>query len=143
MIEQFVSSGVTALLTQGTGWVVAVLIGAYAWILDKRVVQSLKAGEQATEKANKAVQEQYEKRLNEFREILDVMSSSTATVKAMHGSLGTTTEAINQLTQAFAKLLSEFNSYQGRWDDRGAIMQKQIEDIRDRLERLQREVTPR
>lgn len=136
MIEEAIS----ALLKEGVGWTVAVLLGAVIIFLDRRVAKLQAQCEQQAASANKAVQEQYEKRLEEFRELIEVMSNQTQTVKAMHGSLAATTEAINQLAQGFAKLLSEFQSQQSRWDDRGGAMAKQLEDIRSRLEALQREV---
>lgn len=141
MIEEFIRTGVTVLITQGSGWVVAVLLGVWAYVLDTRVNKLSLDNDKSVREMNRAVQEQYEKRLVEFKELLDVMTSSTNTVTAMHGSLNATTAATTQLSQAFSKLLTEFNSYQGRWDDRGGIMARQIEDIRQKLETLHREVS--
>lgn len=140
MIESIIGSALTTLIAQGSGWIIAVLLGLYAYLLDKRVTQTRDAANKQNELANAAVRDQYEKRLAEFREILDVMANSTNTVKGMHGSLTATTEAINQLAIGFSKLLSEFQSQQVRWDDKGGNMAKQLDDIRQRVESLQREV---
>lgn len=140
MIEGVITSALETLITQGSGWIVSVILGAWAYILDRRVQTMQSLFDAQTLAANRAVQEQYEKRLDEFRELLEVMGNSTSTVKAMHGSLTATSEAINQLAQGFSKLMSEFQSHQNRWDDKGGGMAKQLEDIRHRLETLQREV---
>ena len=140
MIEDFTRTAVTTLLAQGTGWVVAVLLGIWAYILDKRLAKLQFDCDVQSSNSAEAVKEQYEKRLSEFREIIDVMTNSTHTVKAMHGSLTATTEAINQLTVGFAKLLNEFQGHGTKWDDRGGHMAKQLADIQRRLEELQREV---
>lgn len=135
-----VSPAVLELMKQGTGWLVAILIGVYAWILDGRLRQQQIDTDKQAELANKAVQDQYEKRLAEFREILDAMVNSTATVNALKGSLTPVTDAINQMVVGLAKLLNEFQSQNVRWDDRGASMLKQLEDLRVRLENIQRGV---
>lgn len=138
MLEQLVSGAIGTLLTQGTGWVVAVLLGIWAFLQDRRIVTLNTTVKLQADAANLAVQDQYEKRLKEFRELVDVMTNSTHTVGAMHGSLSATTEAINQLAAGFSKLLVEFQSQQTRWEDRGGNMAKQLEDIRARIETLQR-----
>lgn len=140
MIDAFIAKGVDLLITQGSGWIVAVILGAWAVTLDKRVLAMQSAIEAQTKEANDAVQEQYEKRLTEFRELLDVMSNSTSSITSMNGSISATTIAINQLAQGFSKLHREFESQQTRWDDRGGVMAKQLEDMGFKLERLQREV---
>jgi len=140
MIETFTETAVTTLLTQGTGWVVAVLLGIWCYVLDKRLAAAGGACDIQVSAANQAVKDQYEKRLAEFREILDVMTNSTNTVNAMHGSVSATTEAINQLAAGFAKLLTEFQNQHTRWDDKSGTMSQQLEDLRHRLEVLQRGV---
>lgn len=131
MIEGVVKAALETLITQGSGWIVAVLLGIWVFFLDRRLTT-------AQEQNDRLMQEQYEKRIVEFRELLDVMTNSTNTVKAMHGGLTATSDAINQLATGFAKLLAEFQSQQTRWDDRGGTMSKQLEDIRGRIESIQR-----
>lgn len=140
MIEGIVSKGLEVLISQGSGWIVAVILGAWAVTLDKRVIAMQSVFDAQIKDANRAIQDQYEKRLGEFRELLDVMTNSTSSIKAMHGSISTTTEAINQLAQGFSKLTREFESQQGKWDDKGGVITKQMEDIKFKIERLQREV---
>lgn len=133
------SPAIAEFMKQGAGYALAVIIGFYCWVLDNRLAKSRTECNSQAEAANKAVQDQYEKRLAEFREILDVMTNSTQTVNATNTSIAITTDAINQLAAGFAKLLHEFQSLATRWDDRGGTMQKQLEDLRLRLEVLQRE----
>ena len=140
MIGTLIDSGIETLITQGTGWVIAVILGAWAVTLDKRVVAMQAVFDGQFKDANKAVQDQYEKRLTEFRELLEVMSNSTNTIKAMHGSLTANSEAINQLAQGFSKLMEEFEGQQEYWEDRGGAMARQLDDVRIKLENLQREV---
>lgn len=131
MIEQLTGTALTTLLAQGTGWVVAVLLAVVAYILDKRNVG-------VQDRAEQAIKHQYEKRIEEYREILDVLTEHTNTMKSMHTSVSATTEAINQLAVGFAKLLKEIENDKVMWGDRGAQFAKQLEDVRSRLEELQR-----
>lgn len=131
MIEGITTTALTTLMAQGTGWVVAVLLAVVAYFLDKR-----SAGVQ--ERAEQAVKHQYEKRIEEYREILDVLSEHTNTMKSMHISVSAATEAINQLAVGFAKLLREIESDKVVWGDRGTQFTKSLEDIRHRIEELQR-----
>lgn len=134
----FLTPAVTEILKQGTGYVLTVLVGLYAWVLDKRIQKRDDDADKAAQIANAALLDMYEKRINEFRELLDVMSGSTQTVTAMHNSLTASTEAINQLAAGFATLLNQFHAHQARWDDRGGAMAKQLDDIQHRIESLQR-----
>lgn len=139
MIEDFIKTAVGTLLSEGgAGWAVAVIIGAWVFVLDRRLLKSQSDYDAQALEANKAVQDQYEKRLVEFKIIIDAMTNSTATVKAMHGSITATSEAINQLAQGFTKLLGEFQAQSNRWGDRGEGMAKTLDDIRQRIESLQR-----
>lgn len=138
MFEQLATGAIGHLLTQGTGWIVAVLLGFVVFLQDKRVALLNTTIKLQADAYNITIQEHFEKRLKEFREIVDVMSNSTTTVGTMHTSVTATTDAINQLAAGFAKLLTEFQGQQTRWDDRGGNMLKQLDDIRDRLEDLQR-----
>lgn len=131
MIEQIAGTAVTALMAQGTGWVVAVLLAVVAYFLDKRNV-----GVQG--RAEDAVKKQYEKRIEEYKEVLDVLTEHTNTMKSMHFSVSASTEAINQLAVGFAKLLKEIENDKAMWGDRGEQFTKQLEDVRSRIETLQR-----
>lgn len=129
MIEGFVSTIVTGLISQGGGWGIAVLLGIVIYIQDRRAVE-------AKNKHDAALQAQYEKRLEEFRELLEVISTSTQSIHSMQVSVSASGEAINQLTQAFAKLLREFEGQQAVWGDRSANVAKILEDIQRRVEAL-------
>jgi len=133
MIEDIVGGALGTLLAQGTGWVIAVLLGLWVYVLDQRMAKM-------AAEADKAIKEQYEKRIVEFREIIEVVSNSTQSVNAMQGSVTASSEAINQLAQGFAKLLNEFQNHQFRWQDRGEHMAKQLDDLQRKLEALHNEV---
>lgn len=138
MIEEAIGKAVQWMLDQGGGWVIAFFIGTYCWFLDRRMQEERKEAEETAVVYNTEIKEQYEKRLQEFRELLDVMTNSTNTVTAMHSSLTASSDAINQLAVGFTKLLAEFQAQQGRWDDRRGSMAKQLDDIQQRIENLQR-----
>lgn len=138
MIDSILAKALEWMIAQGGGYVISLLIGFYAWTLDKRVQERDTLADAQAAKANLEIREQYEKRLNEFRELLDVMTNSTNTVAAMHTSLSASSEAINQLAAGFATLLHEFHAQQARWDDRRGAMAKQLDDIQQRIEHLQR-----
>lgn len=131
MIDSVLSKALEWMLAQGGGYVLSIFAGLFAWIQYKR-------NEALVEKANVELRDQYEKRLNEFRELLDVMSNSTNTVNAMHNSLTASSEAINQLAVGFTTLLNEFHAQQGRWDDRRGAIADQLKDIQQRIESIQR-----
>lgn len=131
MVDGFVTEIVSGLIAQGGGWAIAVLLGIVIFILDRRSVEA-----KAKYEAN--IQQQYEKRLEEFREMLDVIASSTQSLQNMQSSVSASGEAIAQLTQAFAKLLREFEGQQARWGDRSDIVVKLLEDIQRRVESLQK-----
>lgn len=131
MIDTVITQALQWMLAQGGGYVLSVFAGFFAWIQYKR-------NEALVERANAELRDQYEKRLNEFRELLDVMSNSTNTVNAMHNSLTASSEAINQLAVGFTTLLNEFHAQQSRWDDRRGAIADQLKDIQNRIEQLQR-----
>lgn len=138
VIEDAVGKAIEWMLAQGGGWVIAFFIGTYSYFLDKRMQEERREAEEQALAANIQIREQYEKRLEEFREILDVMTNSTTTVTSMHTSLTASSDAINQLALGFTKLLAEFQAQQARWEDRKGTMAKQLDDIQSRIEHLQR-----
>lgn len=138
MIEEAVGKAIEWMLAQGGGWVIAFIVGTYSYFLDKRMQEERREFEAAAAAHNTQIKEQYEKRLDEFRELLDVMTNSTSTVTAMHTSLTASSDAINQLAVGFTRLLAEFQAQQSRWDDRRGAMAKQLDDIQARIEHLQR-----
>ena len=138
MLDKVLGEALEWMLAQGGGYVIALLVGMYAWMLDKRNQMLSAQLDAQAEKANAEIKEQFEKRLNEFRELMDVMSNSTNTVTAMNSSLTASSEAINQLAIGFTTLLNEFHAQQARWDDRRGAMAKQLDDIQQRIESIQR-----
>lgn len=131
MIDEFVSTIVNSLISQGGGWLIAVLLGIIVYVMDKRLTE-------AKQKTEHDLRSQYEQRLTEFRELLDVIGASTQSIHSMQTSVVATGEATNQLTQAFAKLLREM---EGQKTARGAnsrSVTKQLDDIKRRIETMQK-----
>lgn len=131
MIDGFVTTIVTGLISQGGGWGISVLLGIVVYIMDRRAFE-------AKEKYEKDILSLYEKRLEEFRELLEVIGTSTQTINNLQVSVSASSESIGQLTQAFAKLLREFEGQQLLWSDRSANVAKLLEDIQRRVEALQK-----
>jgi len=138
MVEGFIGQLVAWAFAQGGGYVLSVFLIIVIWMQDKRKQKADADAETAVKEANAEIRSMYEKRINEFRELLDVMAGSTNTVSAMHSSLTASTEAINQLAAGFATLMQEFHAQQARWDDRRGAMAEQLKDIQQRIEDLQR-----
>lgn len=131
MIDGFISTIVNALILQGGGWLVAVLLGIVVYIVDRRAFE-------AKNKHETILQAQYDKRLEEFKELLEVVQTSTQTINTMQRSVATSGESIGQLTQAFAQLVRELDGRNARWVDKVETFGRQLEDIQRRLESLQK-----
>lgn len=131
MIDGFTETIVNTLIAQGGGWVIAVLLGIVVYIMDKRSIE-------AKYKNDVLVQQQYEKRIEEYKELIEILGASTGTIQNMQVSVAASGAAINDLTQAFAKLLREFEGQQSRWVDRSNAVAKQLDDIQRRVEALQK-----
>ena len=87
MIEEAVGKAIEWMLAQGGGWVIAFIVGTYSYFLDKRMQEERREFEAAAAAHNTQIKEQYEKRLDEFRELLEVITNSTSTVTALNTSL--------------------------------------------------------
>lgn len=136
---EFLTPAIEELIKQGVGYLLAFFLGVWVYLQDRRLREQQAVMDKMTKEANEEVQEQFEKRLSEFRELLDAMTNSTSSVNALKGSLAPVTEAINQMVVGLAKLLQEFQSQQVRWDESRQNMFRQLEDLRLRLEAIQRE----
>lgn len=131
MIEGFVSTIVELLILQGGGWLIAVLLGMVIYIMDRRAFEAKNRNEAI-------IQAQYDKRLEEFKELLEVVHTSTQTITTMQRSVTTSGESIGQLTQAFAQLVRELEGRNTRWVEKVDTFTRQLEDIQRRLESLQK-----
>lgn len=131
MIEGFVSTIVEALILQGGGWLIAVLLGIVIVLMDRRAAE-------AKQKHETELKGQYDKRLEEFKELLEVVQTSTQTINTMQRSVTTSSDSTNQLTQAFAQLMRELEGRNARWVDKVDLFGRQLEDIQRRLESLQK-----
>ena len=124
MIDGFVSSVVEVLISQGGGWLVAVLLGIVVFVMDKRLAEQ--------EARNKiAIKEHYEKRLDEFRELIEVVGASTHTIQNMQAAVNAAGDNTNQLVQAFARLMREVESQR-------TAQSKNFSDVKKRIEALQK-----
>lgn len=130
MIDGFISTIVNALISQGGGWLVAVMLGIVVYIMDKRLSE-------AKHKTECDLRDQYEKRLAEFRELIDVTNTSTQTLNAMQASVTASTEATNQLSRAFATLLREIDGQKARSRNSSGLG-KELDELRQSVEAIQR-----
>lgn len=124
MIEGFISSVVEILISQGGGWLVAVLLGVVVFVMDRRLVEQ-------EAKNNTTTREHYEKRLDEFRELIEVVGASTHTIQNMQAAVNAAGDNTNQLVQAFARLLREVESQR-------TAQSKNFSDVKKRIEALQK-----
>lgn len=115
MIEALIQSGLTALLAQGTGWVIAVILGILLYLMFKRY-----------ECLN-------EKRFEELKTILDALNRSSDALGSMKTSVDARTEAINQLTGGFANLVRDMETGRPQWQEAIKSVSGRLEDIQRRL----------
>lgn len=122
MIEQFITTIVGALIGQGGGWLIAVLLGIVVYVMDKRLIEQKM-------KNDALVSEHYEKRIEEFRELVEVIGTSTRTIQSMQAVVNTSGESTNQLVQAFAKLMREVDSQRTAQSKSFSEMKKRIDAL--------------
>lgn len=131
MIDEILKTVAETLVSEGGGWMLAAVMGIIVYIMDKRVTE-------AKAKIDDDLRDHYEKRIAEFRQVLDTLSSSTQAIGTMQTSVSASSEAINGLAQAFAKMLREFEGQQDIWENRASAITKQLDDIQRRVENLRR-----
>lgn len=127
MLEDVVKSALTVLISQGGGWVVAVLlIVAIVFMVRKN------------DKLQGELQAQFDKRLEEFKLIVDALNRAADSALALKVSVDARTDAFNKLTGGFADLVRDLEHNRERWGDRGDTWSRQLEDLRSRIEDIQR-----
>jgi Na+-transporting methylmalonyl-CoA/oxaloacetate decarboxylase gamma subunit len=138
MWDDIIKATFTAILSWGGGWVLAVLSFLVIVYMDKRIKELHTKCDEQREAGEIAVKEQYEKRLSEFKELVSVIERSTAALTTMKVSIDNRTETINQIVTGFANLVKDLEINRERWKDRGEAWSRQLDDIRTRVEALQR-----
>lgn len=131
MIEELLTTIANTLVSEGGGWMIAVALAIVIYIMDKRITKAKRG-------CDDDLKDQYEKRLIEFRQVLDTLGTSTQSINAMQSSVLANSEAMNGLAQAFAKMLQEFQGQQDLWGNRAGVIEKQLDDIQRRVENLRR-----
>lgn len=142
MIEGVTKAALETLLAQGTGWVIAVLFLLAIIALTKKNDKLQLVCDANRTGAENAVREQFEKRLNEFKVIVDALNRSSEALAFMRVSVDARTEAINQLVAGFANLVRDLEANRERWADKGELWSGQLADLQRRVEDLQRRSRP-
>lgn len=137
MIEEFVKQGLGSLLTQGTGWVLFVLALIVIYVQNKQITAMYKEANVVRDAAETAVKDQYDKRIAEFREIVDALGRTTTALDGMQETVEARTEAINQLVIGFSKLVRDLEVNRERWNDKGETIMRSIEDLRNHIRLIQ------
>lgn len=140
MIEDITKSVLQTLISQGGGWLIAVLLICLVIYLGRKLEKAQESCDAANEAKEAAVRAQYDKRLEEMSKILDALNRSTATMSAMQVSIDARAEAMNNLVAGFAVLVRDLEAAQQRWKERGDAVSNRLGAIEGRIEDVQRRV---
>ena len=140
MLEGITKSVLETLISQGGGWLIAVLLICLVIYLGRKLEKAQASCDAANEAKEEAVRAQYDKRLEEMGKILDALNRSTATMSAMQVSIDARAEAMNNLVAGFAVLVRDLEQAQQRWKERGEAVNNRLAAIEGRIEDVQRRV---
>lgn len=141
MLEGVTKAALETLLAQGTGWIVAVLLIVAVIFLNKKNDKMQTMLDNCRSVSEEAAKEQFEKRLSEFKNLLEALNRSSEALATMRSSVDARTEAINQLVAGFANLVRDLEINRDRWSEKGEAWSQQIGDIRSRAENMQQGIT--
>lgn len=133
MLDGVTEGALKALLAQGGGWVIALLLIVAVISLAKKIEKIEATGDVA-------LKEQFDKRIGEFRVILDALNRSSDALATMRDSVEARTDAINQLVAGFANLVRDLEHHRNRWSGKSELWGQQLNDLQRRMEDLQRRV---
>lgn len=136
-MEQAIAAGVQKLIEYGGGYILAALLIAALWFLDRRYSSNQKACDDRYEAARKEIIEQYEKRLLVIPELKDALGRSSTVLAALQTSVEVLNGNNKQLVTGFDKLTADIENNRERWIEKGDTWTRQLEDVRKRLEDLQ------
>jgi predicted nucleic acid-binding Zn-ribbon protein len=137
MWDDIIKSAFTAILSWGGGWVLSVLLIIAIVFMDKRIKELHTKCDDQRSAGEIAVNEQFEKRLDEFKTILAGLERSTSALNTMQVAVDNRTETINQLVAGFANLVRDLENNRERWRERGEAWSIQLADLKSRVEKLQ------
>lgn len=140
MIEGIVKSAFEALLTQGSGWIVAVLLVIGGIFVTRRHDVVIKRYEDQRNIAQGLLNEQYEKRIATFKEVVSVVEQSTSILSILQTNADGHKDAINKLVSGFSQLVRDVENQDDFHKDRHAAIVSTLTDLRARVETLQRRV---
>lgn len=129
---------VRSLASQGTGWLVAIILGFACAYLFKRFQTAQNdclAAHQVAQSQREALQE---KRVIEARETVAVLNTGSQANLELARSIAARTEALNNLTQLVTQMERDMANNDGHWQQRVRGMEESLADITRRLEELQR-----
>jgi hypothetical protein len=137
MWDDIIKSAFTAILSWGGGWVLSVLLIIAIVFMDKRIKELHAKCDDQRSAGEIAVNEQFEKRLDEFKTILAGLERSTSALNTMQVAVDNRTETINHLVAGFANLVRDLENNRERWRERGEAWSIQLADLKSRVEKLQ------
>lgn len=137
-MEGILTESVRTLVSQGTGWVVAIILGFACAYLFKR----LQSAQEDCLLSNKSSQEQkealQEKRIVEAKETVSVLNAGSYANLELARSIAARTEALNNLIQLVTQMERDMGSNDEHWQRRVQGLEGSLADITRRLEEIQR-----
>jgi chromosome segregation ATPase len=137
-MEEIIKGALNALISQGGGYVISALLIVVVWAMDKKHSKAILGCDERYEKSQEAVKLQYEKRLEHVSELTNALNRSSSVLAALQVSVETRNATIQHLVSGFSDLVKDLEINRERWADRGEIWTKQLENIKERIEELQR-----
>lgn len=134
MLDKVLESALNFALSQGGGWVAAVVIGIISYFVIRALIAELREQNKryldSHEDAEKENRAQFEKRLEEARETLAALNRASLAQEELKKSVEARTVALNELTVGFAKFVSDADARSDRWMDfRRSIEQFQADTL--------------
>jgi len=137
-MEGILTESVRTLVSQGTGWAVAIILGFACAYLFKR----LQSAQEEYLLSNKLQQERrealQEKRIVEAKETVSVLNAGSHANLELARSTAARTEALNNHIQLVTQMERDMGSNDEHWQRRVRGLEQSLADITRRLEEIQR-----
>ena len=137
-MEGILTESVRTLISQGTGWAVAIILGFACVYLFKRL-QSVQEVHRLSDKSSQERREALqEKRIIEAKETVSVLNTGSYANLELARSISARTEALNNLIQLVTQMERDMGSNDEHWQRRVQGLEGSLADITRRLEEIQR-----
>lgn len=137
MIEAIAKQALEALMTQGSGWLVAVLLVVAIVLITRRHDKVVLAYEDNRAKALEVIADQYEKRIAAMNDAVVAVEQSTSALNAMNIGVSGHTETLNKLVTGFTQLARDLENYHDFHKDIQKDMLGKLEGLAQRVGQLQ------